>query len=83
MSRLSTDRVRLETRVGPRKVTIPALGHGRLAVERESLSPVGQKSWGSRAPSPLLTSHKAGGLRMVSVCKTEIGIVYKYVLYSM
>ena len=64
MSRLYPDRVRLETRVGPRKVTIPALGHGRLAVERESLSPVGQKSWGSRASSLLPTSEKARGLTM-------------------
>ena len=61
-----TKRVGVETRSGPRKVKIPALGH-RAAVERESLESRGTKVWGSRAPSPLLTSYKAGGLKMVSV----------------
>ena len=46
MDRLYTDRVRLGTRVGPRKVTIPALGHGKLAVERESLESRGTKILG-------------------------------------
>ena len=72
----------METRSGPRKVKILALGH-RAAVERESLESRGTKFWGSRAPSLLLTSDKAGGLRMVLVCKTKIRIVYKYVVYSM
>ena len=64
MSRLYPDRVRLETRVSPRKVTIPALGHGRWLWREKVSSPVGQKSWGSRASSLLPTSQKAGGLKM-------------------
>ena len=75
MDRLYTDRVRLGTRVGPRKVTIPALGHRRLAVERESLSPVGQKSWGSIASSSVPTSQKAGGLKIFP-CEKRNRIVY-------